>query len=149
MELNINTIQFMNSSKLVYLKFMGIVGQKYNLSANECSVILFLYRNPELNTARDIVQYRMLAKSNVSTAIDSLKKKNLLDVQPDPNSRRTQRLFLLEKATPIAIALFNQQIEFKKCFENGLTEDELDSFNTLVDKIHKNMKVALEKFEAG
>ena len=39
---------------------------------NELSVLLFLANNPALNTARDIVQLRALAKSHVCMSVDAV-----------------------------------------------------------------------------
>ena len=46
--------------------------ERWNLSMREVHVLLFLVNNPELDTARDVVVYRGLSKSQVSQAVDIL-----------------------------------------------------------------------------
>lgn len=145
MSLNIETIQFMNRSKAMYIKLIGEVAKKYNLTNNECDVLLFLHRNHELNTARDIAEHRMIAKSNVSTAIESLKKSKLLDVRPDEKSRRVFRLCLLPNSKIIVDELLMQQSIFKNIFEDGLSDNEKSHFENTVAKINQNMVKALQE----
>ena len=50
----------------------------------EASIICFLKNNPQLDTAADIVEYKMLAKSHVSQAVESLIQKSMLAGLPIP-----------------------------------------------------------------
>ena len=46
----------------------------YGLNQLEIDILLFLHNNPELCTASDICRYRALAKSNVSAAVERLRR---------------------------------------------------------------------------
>ncbi len=48
------------------------VCKQHSLSQTEFDVLAFLGNNPGLDTARDIVELRLLPKSNVSVAVESL-----------------------------------------------------------------------------
>ena len=76
-------------------------GRANGLSQTEMDVLLFLHNNPDCNTARDMVHLRGLAKSNVSTALDSLRTRGLVESRPEENNRRVNRLFLLPAAAPL------------------------------------------------
>ena len=56
-------------------------GRANGLSQTEMDVLLFLHNNPDCNTARDMVHLRGLAKSNVSTALDSLRTRGLVEIR--------------------------------------------------------------------
>ena len=57
---------------------MKHVCSQYNLSLIEANIIAFLHNNPGKDTAKDIVELRMLSKGNVSQAVESLIQKSLL-----------------------------------------------------------------------
>ena len=46
----------------------------------EADVLLFLYNNPTLNTARDIVYYRGFSKAYVSKAVDPLIRQGMINI---------------------------------------------------------------------
>lgn len=58
----------------LYDGMLKTVCDHYHLIPIEASIISFLYNNPGKDTAADIVQLRMLSKSNVSQAVESLFK---------------------------------------------------------------------------
>ena len=69
--------------KRFYSQTFQPLTEKFQLSQLETDVLLFLRNNPEYNTARDIVSMRGFAKSNVSMAVDSLRRKGFLTIQTD------------------------------------------------------------------
>ena len=77
-----------------YEEALHAVAVQYGLTMNELSVLLFLANNPALNTARDIVQLRALAKSHVCMSVDALARRGLLAQQTDEKDKRRVRLFV-------------------------------------------------------
>ena len=75
---------------------------KYSLTQIEADILLFLNNNPEYTTATSISSICGLSKPNISTALERLRQRNLLLVEKDANSRRTNRLTLLEEGDHIA-----------------------------------------------
>lgn len=51
---------------------------KYNLKKMEYDILMFLYHNPEYNTAADIVRIRKSTKSHVSTALKVLEDRGYI-----------------------------------------------------------------------
>lgn len=78
---------------------------RFALTQLEIDILLFLHNNPSCNTARDICTMRGFAKSNVSTALESLRQKGCLTVCPDPENRRLRTLHLCAGAQPMLQAL--------------------------------------------
>lgn len=117
------------------------------ISQLEADLLLFLRNNPELNTARDAVTYRGFAKSNVSTAVESLKKKGWLSVEPDPSSRRIKRLVLRsEKETDIQ-RLADRQAEVFQMLCSGFAPDEIEQLRSFLARMDENAVNAFEKME--
>ena len=54
---------------LYYEMLTASTCDKYNLKKMEYDILMFLYHNPEYNTAADIVRIRKSTKSHVSTAL--------------------------------------------------------------------------------
>ena len=61
--------------------------EAYRLTLTEAAVISFLHNNPQKDTAADIVELRMLQKSNVSCAVETLFQKHLLSRRQDEADR--------------------------------------------------------------
>ncbi len=59
---------FVGGQQLVRLneKVIGEVSRDHGINATELSILLFLAGNPDLNTAKDIVESRLMTKSSVS-----------------------------------------------------------------------------------
>ena len=104
-----NHLHFAASLHRLYNLTLRDFGRANGLSQTEMDVLLFLHNNPDCNTARDMVHLRGLAKSNVSTALDSLRTRGLVESRPEENNRRVNRLFLLPAAAPLIEGLSRRQ----------------------------------------
>lgn len=76
----------------------------------------------------------------VTRTLDILEKKQWISREKDPNSRRVYKLFvtddgqkMIAKILPIALATRAQA-------SNGLSDEELDMLNHILDKIFTNLK---------
>lgn len=107
-----NHLHFAASLHRLYNLTLRDFGRANGLSQTEMDVLLFLHNNPDCNTARDMVHLRGLAKSNVSTALDSLRTRGLVESRPEENNRRVNRLFLLPAAAPLIEGLSRRQAQF-------------------------------------
>ena len=56
----------------IYNQSIQTAASRHGLSLMDGDVILFLYNNPDYDTAKDISTFRMLAKSGVSASVESL-----------------------------------------------------------------------------
>ena len=63
------------SVKQLCTKSMEPMMTEFDLSTMEIGIILFLAESPACDTCRDIADHLLLAKSNVSTAVDRLVQK--------------------------------------------------------------------------
>ena len=94
---------FVGGQQLVRLneKVIGEVSRDHGINATEMSILLFLAGNPDLNTAKDIVESRLMTKSSVSRAVDSLVRQGYIHTREDDSDRRITHLVLEEKASPV------------------------------------------------
>ena len=124
--------------KRLYEKQFEGVCQRYQINQNEADILVFLANNPGFDTARDIVEMRMIAKSYVSTSVENLIKKGLLVRIPDENDRRVIHLHLTDKTIPIIADARAGQERFIKILFTGMTADEIKRFETLLAMIFDN-----------
>lgn len=121
--------------------------EEYGLTLIEANIISFLYSNPGRDTARDIVELRMLSKGNVSQAVELLIQKSLLKRTPDQADRRIIHLTLLPAADPITKAIEDSRGQFQKELFSGFTKEERQLYYQLNGRIIENTKAAVKRRE--
>ena len=101
-------------------------------------ILLFLANNPALNTARDIVQLRALAKSHVCMSVDALARRGFLAQQTDEKDKRRVRLFVTKAGQPAARAGQAAQQAFFARLHAGVTAEEFGVLRTVLGKMLQN-----------
>ncbi|MCI8397893.1 MAG: winged helix-turn-helix transcriptional regulator [Oscillibacter sp.] len=76
--------------------------ERTGLTIRDIMVLLFLANHPEQDTARDVVEYRGLSKSQVSQAVEVLTGRGVLERSPDREDRRVVHLRITEAGEPLA-----------------------------------------------
>lgn len=74
------------------------VCDKYQLTQMEYNILMFLYNNPQYNTAADIVKVRKSTKSHVSTSLKSLEDRGFIEKKQSEENKKYVELFLLDDA---------------------------------------------------
>ena len=116
------------------------VCKAYGLTYMEFTVLLFLANNPQYDTAAQIVKIRRLTKSHVSISVKGLQERGLVEGYYFPGNQKTLHLRLTEAAKPVVAAGQAAQMEFGTKLTRGFTEEEVAQLQTLIDKLHENMK---------
>lgn len=124
--------------KKAYDSLWDQIMEKFNLTRAEIDVLAFISANPELNTAHEVVEYRMIAKSHVSKAVDHLIEIGYLIREQDRNDRRCIHLNITERAKEAISAIHDKQIEFSQRLVEGFSERELEMIREATTKVAKN-----------
>ena len=122
----------------LYAGLLRPVCEHYGLTQIEATIVSFLYNNPGRDTAADIVELRMLSKSNVSQAVESLIQKSLLVRRQDTEDRRRIHLSLTPEARPITREAEQVREAFHRQIFRGFTEEERRQFDASHDRIAAN-----------
>jgi len=117
-------VPYLLQTRNLYRRCLAPVLEAYGLSQLEADVLGFLANNPALDTANQIVEYRMLPKANVSNAVESLRQRGYLQTQRDAQDRRRIHLTLTEAAQPAAGQIQQAQRAFYQRIYAGFTEEE-------------------------
>ena len=121
------------------------VCKQHSLSQTEFDVLAFLGNNPGLDTARDIVELRMLPKSNVSVAVESLIQRGLLCCRQDTADRRRIHLSLTNSAAPLLEDVLAVMPRFTACALSSFTAEETHDFEQFYYRIAQNISLCLQK----
>lgn len=145
----------MNHTNMLLVNFRRIIRlydgmlrpvcEKYGLAPMEATIVSFLYNHPGRDTAADIVELRMLSKSNVSQAVESLIQKSLLQRRQDTEDRRRVHLSLTPESRPITQEIESVRESFRKQIFRGFTEGEQRQFGQFSERIAENAKTAAER----
>lgn len=128
-----------------YDRCLEAIRHRCGLSQTEVTIISFLHNNPSRDTARDIVELRMLQKGNVSAGVESLIRKGFLTRTPDQTDRRRHRLRLREEASPIVAEIEAVKQRFCCGLFAGFTAEELRQYSQLSRRLQKNLSRIWEK----
>ena len=119
--------------------------ERWNLSMREVHVLLFLVNHPELDTARDVVVYRGLSKSQVSQAVDILCRRGFLARKADTADRRVVHLAITDQGAPLAREAQHQQALCGQRLLAGLAPQERQEFLRLLEKVFENTDALTER----
>ena len=123
------------------------VCERYQLTQMEYDILMFLYSNPQYNTAADIVKVRKSTKSHVSTSIKELENKGMIERIQSAHNKKHIEIVLLDKAEPIVEAGMDAQKQFAKNVLSGLTEEEMQICREIFDKICNNADEYLKNYK--
>lgn len=125
-------------------KFEGAAAA-YGLNQLEIDILLFLHNNPELCTASDICRYRVLAKSNVSAAVERLRSRGVLTVSPAPGNRRQRLLGFTDEGCTMAAVLAEIQRRSIEPLFAGFTLEEQQALQDYLRRMDANILRCLQK----
>lgn len=130
-----------NQFQKVYSSRMNQVASDHDMTKIEIDVLLFLYNNPQHTTAKEIVEFRYIAKSYVSKAVDLLVRRGYLSIQEDASDRRVSHLLIRDEAMEVVRqARKEQEVVMRQMFQ-GITEEELNAFENIMRRMADNIKI--------
>ena len=121
------------------------VCREYHLTGTEMTVLLFLYNNPDRNTATDIIQYSRLAKANISKAVEHLLRRDLLERTRDAQDRRVVHLCLTETALCMMPDLLGAAEQYLRGIFAGFTPEETHRYSEFNQRMAANAESRLQK----
>ena len=124
----------------IYNQVIQTAAAQHHLSLMDADIILFLYNNPDYDTAKDISYFRMLAKSGVSASVESRTSLGYLESHEDTADRRKIHLKLTDSAAPVARDLKRTQEDFFERLNRGISEEERQMFSDLLKRMMDNLK---------
>ncbi|MBP1920776.1 MarR family winged helix-turn-helix transcriptional regulator [Youngiibacter multivorans] len=131
--------------KKMYEKAFYPTTKELQLTQGEIDVLLFLFNNKPLDTAKDIAKYRSISKAMVSKSLDSLINKGYLSGETDSADKRSIHLSIEPAAVPAVEKLAQVQKSILKSIFHDITEDEYEVMKRIFSKIDSNISKKLEE----
>ena len=128
-----------------YELLSGEICDRYELTQMEYDILMFLYHNPQHNTAAEIVKIRKSTKSHVSTSLKKLEDEGFIERVQSKENKKHIEIILLDKAELIVEAGLNAQKEFAKNVLSGMTDEEKHMCMKVFDKICNNAEKCLRE----
>lgn len=114
------------------------VCEKYQLRQLEYDILMFIYNNPEYNTAADIVRIRKSTKSHVSISLKVLEDRGFIERRVDKDNKKHVTIHLLQLANEVIEDGKWAQKEFAQDMFEGLSEEEIKVFMNVFQKVYEN-----------
>lgn len=114
------------------------VCEKYQLRQLEYDILMFIYNNPEYNTAADIVRIRKSTKSHVSISLKVLEDRGFIERRVDKDNKKHVTIHLLQLANKVIEDGKWAQKEFAQDMFEGLSEEEIKVFMNVFQKVYEN-----------
>ncbi len=123
--------------------------REYGIQPQALQILLFLYRNPDKNTAADVCQCQGMKQSMISFYVDKLVQDGYLIRQPVPGDRRKVKLQCTEKALPLVKQGDTLQKELFGYVFKGVSKEEEDTIEKAVNTMQKNLNECRKKIVRG
>lgn len=107
-------------------------------SLNEIDVLVSLTEHPEKNTVKGISETVHLSKGMISQAVESLRKKQFVTVNPDEKDRRSMLITLSGMATPVLERLKEAYTSFVEKIISGIPYEQLQDVYEVVSQVYLN-----------
>lgn len=119
------------------MKVSGVC-EKYQLRQLEYDILMFIYNNPEYNTAADIVRIHKSTKSHVSISLKVLEDRGFIERRVDKDNKKHVTIHLLQLANKVIEDGKWAQKEFAQDMFEGLSEEEIKVFMNVFQKVYEN-----------
>ena len=119
--------------------------KEYHLTSTEVTVLLFLYNNPEKNTATDIIKFSRMAKANISKAVEHMIRRDLLVRTRDAQDRRVVHLCLTETALCMMPDLLGAAEQYLRGIFADFSPEEMHTFSEFNTRMAANAESRLQK----
>lgn len=107
----------------------------HDLSTEQFNVLRILRGQKGKPANMGLIQERMISKtSNTTRLVDKLLLKDLVNREVCPQNRRKMDITITEKGIAVLAQLDPEVDNHEQAYANNLTEDELKTFNLLLEK---------------
>ena len=145
MQEELETILRGGQFKRILENSMTEIRKATGLKRVEVEVIHFLHICGEKNTMKDICMNLQMNKGHISTAMDSLCKKQYVVAVQDKEDRRYVHYFLTDKSALVAERISEKWNDLMAQLSKGISEKEVEHFKRIARIIGKNMDAMLNK----
>lgn len=120
------------------------IRKKYDLRKIELDILYFLECTKEAQTARDIARIKQISKAHISSAVEKLVEKSMLETREDTADRRRIILQVTRAGKAVVKELVLIRQRMSQIVYKGITEEEQRVMQQVAEKMLKNMQEEME-----
>ena len=109
-------------------------------SPNEMNVLIFLFNNPSINTAKELTVTLSVSKGLVCRSVDALTRRWYLTSEEDVHDHRILHLKLTSKAAPVIGQMRLSMDQFSHALTRNITEEDLAVYSRVQHQIYANIE---------
>ena len=115
---------------------------EYNVTAVQCSLIGYIFaKSKEGNVyAKDIESKFNMRRATVAEILSLMEKNGLIERNYMSEDARLKAITLTDKSLDIKNSIEKEIKKVEKDLRKGLTDEELDKFIDILDKMSKNLE---------
>jgi len=136
---------FSTRAKLSYEKICAPLCKEIGFPQVALDIVVFLFKNPDMNTASDIAENRHIKPNLISNYVEKLVNAGYMTRSASIKDRRIIELVLTEKGLAAGRKGRDLQQRYFEILTNGLSEDELRSFSSTLSAINDNLRTFSDK----
>lgn len=119
--------------------------KKYGLKRVEMEILIFLHKNSDKNTLKDISMYLEMNKGHISQAIGHLCREGYLTAKSDENDRRYVHFSIADKGELIPNDMLKIWDKMIQGIFEGITKEQMLIFQQVICRVNENMERILEE----
>lgn len=118
-----------------------------DLQSTHYAYVLSVCREPG-RSQEDIARELCVNKSTAARNINYLEERGYVTRQPLPNDKRQLSVYPTEKMLAVLPEIRNASKEWMSLLSEGIPEDELEIFNSVLSRMQEKAREIIEKGEA-
>lgn len=131
--------EIINDLSSEYHEYRKNIMERFQMSAIEVDVMLFLANNPDYDMAADVARGRKISKSHVSLAVRNLIQKGYLLGRTDEKDHKKVHLQIQKAAEEMIDYGRNQQQQFAQSLLDGFTPEERELYLRLSERLFEGL----------
>lgn len=143
METNEIVIPGSQLKKLFAKKYEPII-EKYDLRPVEIDILVFLYKQKNADTAKDIIQRKHLSKAHVSKSVDNLRERGFIKITEDEEDRRILHICLTEESDDVVEMALSVLKECRDIMQSGVSREDIETTKRVLHIMAENISKELE-----
>lgn len=116
------------------------IRKKYDLRKVDLDILYFLECTKEIRTARDIAEIKKVSKAHISSAVENLAEKKMLETKEDRADRRRVLLELTDVGREVVAEVAVVRKRMAEIVYRGVTEQEKEVIQQVAKKMIQNMQ---------
>ena len=134
-----STMTFAYLQRAWMQRHLEVISKKYKLKMSDLNLMLLVYINKDVKTAKDVAKFSELKRGNISLIVESLSCRGFINQLSVEGDRRMKRLVLTPKCEEILKECDEKIIQLLKISMEGISVEEIQQAKQVFAKMYQNI----------